>query len=218
MIQAEHKKWARLLYDFYITRLLKRNFNRFLLTNEFPSVDSNSALIITPNHFSWWDGFFIAYYSNKMTSRKIHLLMLEEQLRRYWFFSKIGAYSININNPKSTIESINYTANVLNDKNNFVVYYPQGKIEDYNKRPPSIKEGIIRVVDRIKLPTVILPVVFKISYSTNKLPDILVRAGKIFTINPGDNFFSRYKENFSETLSELDQYSLTGNERDLFIR
>lgn len=218
MIQAEHKKWARLLYDFYITRLLKRNFNRFLLTNEFPSVDSNSALIITPNHFSWWDGFFIAYYSNKMTSRKIHLLMLEEQLRRYWFFSKIGAYSININNPKSTIESINYTADLLSDKNNFVVYYPQGKIEDYNKRPTSIKEGIIKVVDRVIITTVILPVVFKISYSTYKLPDILVRAGKIFTINPGDDFFSRYKENFSETLSELDQYSLTGNERDLFIR
>ena len=218
MIKAEHKKWARVVYDIYITRLLKRNFNRFLMTNEFPLVDKQSALIITPNHFSWWDGFFISFFTDKKITRKIHLLMLEEQLKQYWFFKKVGAYSINTNSPKSIIETINYTAGILNDKNNFVVYYPQGKIENYDKRPPGIKEGIIKVVDRIKIPTEILPVILKIVYSTNKQPDIHVRAGNKITINPGEKFYNRFKENFSETLIELDNYALTGDERDLFIQ
>lgn len=218
MIKAEHKKWARLLYDIYITRLLKQNFNRFLQTNEFPNVNKESALIITPNHFSWWDGFFAAYYADKIIHRKIHLLMLEEQLKRYWFFNKVGAYSINISNPKSMIETINYTADVLNDKNNFVVYYPQGKIESYDKRPPTLKEGIIKVVERIKIPTEILPVIFKIVYSTNKQPDILVRTGKKIPVNPGESFFNKVNDVFNDTLNQLDEYVLTGNERNLFIR
>jgi chlorobactene lauroyltransferase len=144
--------------------------------------------------------------------------MLEEQLKRYWFFNKVGAYSININNPKTTIESINYTADVLNNKNNFVVYFPQGKIEDYYKRPPSIKKGIIKVVDRVKMPNAILPVIFKIVYSDSKQPDIFVRAGNKITITQGENFYKSFTEKFTETLNELDEYLLIGNERDLFIK
>jgi 1-acyl-sn-glycerol-3-phosphate acyltransferase len=116
MIKADHKYWARALFNSYIKRLLKKHFNSFLLTNNLPDIN-NHKLIITPNHFSWWDGFFIDFVNEKLIKRKLHILMLEDQLKRYWFFRKLGAYGFNPSNPKSIIEAVNYTKDVLNDKN-----------------------------------------------------------------------------------------------------
>ncbi len=216
MIKAEHKKWARILYDFYITRLLKKNFNRFLLTNNFPQVDSRSTLIITPNHFSWWDGFFVDYYTGKFLDRKIFLLMLEEQLKRFWFFSKVGAYSINPDNPKSIWETLTYSSNILSNTRNFVVFYPQGRIEPYDKRPPDLKPGLVKLIESIKSKTEIVPLAFKIIYSNNKKPDVIVRAGEKLIIDNGIIEFEMFSSAFLKTLNELDEYSLTGDEKDIF--
>lgn len=217
MIKAEHKKWARILYDIYITRLLKKNFNRFLLTNDFPMIDPGSALIITPNHFSWWDGFFIDYFTRKFLKRNIFLLMLEEQLKHFWFFKKVGAYSINPESPKSIAETFNYTIEVLDSHENFVVYYPQGKIEAYDKRPPELKPGIMSIVKQVQVRTEIITVVFKIVYADKKTPDVLVRTGKKLLCS-SELKFEEIKSSFENTLNELDEYSITGTERDLFLK
>ncbi|MDX1777464.1 MAG: hypothetical protein R3339_01145, partial [Thermodesulfobacteriota bacterium] len=95
MIKASHKKWARLIFNPYCDLLLKRNFSQFLLVNDFPQLSPKLPLIITPNHISWWDGFFIYYLSKKKFNRKIYLMMLESSLEKFWFFQKIGAFSIN---------------------------------------------------------------------------------------------------------------------------
>ncbi|QQS36417.1 MAG: lysophospholipid acyltransferase family protein [Ignavibacteriales bacterium] len=216
MIKADHKKWARFIFDIYITRELKNKFNRFILVNEFPEIEPGSSLLILPNHFSWWDGFFIDYYTKHFIKRKIHLLMLEEQLKRYWFFKKVGAYSINPDNAKSTFESLQYTAEVLNDLDNFVVYYPQGKIEQYEKRPPLFKPGVLKVLENSKLKTNVLPVGFKISYSENKLPDVFVRSGKMISVAPRENSFELIRTEFTNNLSLLDEFSPGEKSIDLF--
>jgi 1-acyl-sn-glycerol-3-phosphate acyltransferase len=218
MIKAQHKKWARIIFDLYINSLLKKNFSRFLLTNEFPKINQSAGLIITPNHFSWWDGFFIDFYTQKILQRKIHLLMLEEQLKRYWFFKKVGAYSINVNNPKSVIETFNYTSRILNDQNNFVVYYPQGKIEEFGSKSLTFKEGIVKVIKQTSIAVEILPIAFKIHYSNFKLPDILVRVGEKIIATNRNNLIDELKYVFTENVNQLDEYIVTGNEQNLFMR
>ena len=100
MIQASHKKWARRIFNPYCDSLLKRNFSQFLRVNTFPRLSPDLPLIITPNHISWWDGFFIDYLTRKFLNRKGYIMMLEEQLSKYWFFQKIGAFSIDPSNAK----------------------------------------------------------------------------------------------------------------------
>jgi 1-acyl-sn-glycerol-3-phosphate acyltransferase len=204
MIKAEHKKWARLIYDFYISRLLKKNFNSFYLLNEFPSIPKNSGLIITPNHFSWWDGFFIDFIGNKYLDRKIYLLMLEEQLEKYWFFRKIGAFSIKLDNPASIAATLLYSREIISKPENYLVIYPQGELEPYDKRPPKIKEGLVSILKKLPLETFVLPFSFKIRFGNEMKPDVLARAGNLIDSELIVNDYSIFTKAFENTLFELD--------------
>lgn len=216
MLKAEHKKWARLLYDLYIHRLLKRNFNSFYLVNDFPSIPKDSGLIITPNHFSWWDGFFIDFVSGKYLNRKIHLLMLEEQLKRFWFFRKVGAYSIEPKNPSGIAATLLYTREVISNPENFAVIYPQGELEPYDKRPPKIKDGLKTSIKNSSQKIFVLPIAFKIQYGNQKKPDILVRVGSLLSSSAILEDFSSFKKEFERNLNMLDSFNSEDKKVNLF--
>lgn len=218
MIKADHKKWARRLYDFYVPRILKSNFQHFYLTNEFPQIPNDEGLIITPNHFSWWDGFFIDYTLSHFSSRKIYMLMLEEQLKRYWFFQKVGAFSINPQNPKSIKTTFDYIIEVVGDPKNVLLFYPQGEIEDYVKRPLKVKEGLKTILNMTQTKVNILPVAFKIKYGNTKKPDLLVRFGDIITSSKAKEDFNLFIDGFNSNVDLLDTLKSENYKENLFER
>ena len=207
MLKAEHKKWARSLFNFYIDRLLKKNFTNFYAANEPPEIPSDKGLIITPNHISWWDGFFIDYVFRKQLNRKIHLMMLEEQLNRYWFFRKVGAYSINPNNSKSIAESIKYTNQLLNDPSNAAVIYPQGEIEAFEKRPLNIKKGLKLFLKNLDNEITVVPIGFKIQFYEEKNPAVISRWGEPLGSDRILDNFLYFEEKFYENLDNLSKLS-----------
>lgn len=217
LIKAEHKKWARFLYDFYIFRLLKKNFSGIYLLNDKPNIDDSRSLVITPNHFSWWDGFFVDYIMKKFTDKKIHLLMLEKQLNKYWFFRKVGAYSINQSNPKSIIETISYTQEILKSPSNYVVFYPQGDIEPYDNRPLSIKEGIKKFINTKPL-TQILIAAFKIIYGNEKKPFVICRFGELLSAGEVIDNFDNYVNLIHNNLKKLDEVQFVPGKNNLLER
>jgi hypothetical protein len=217
MIKAEHKRWARILYDLYIKRILKKSFSHFYLSNEFPNIPYDKSLIITPNHISWWDGFFIDYVTKNTLKRKIHLMMLESSLNKFWFFKKVGAYSIDPGNPISIIETFNYSRDILEGKKNFVVSYPQGEIEAFEKRPLSLRDGIKSLIRPIKSEVIVLPVGFKIEYYEERLPAVICRFGSLMKGEKLVDNISVYKEEFIKNLDSLSESSINKKFiRDLF--
>ncbi len=203
MIKAKNNYWARMLFDFYIARLLQKNFSHFYLLNNFPVLDSNDSIILTPNHFSWWDGFFIDWILQHETKYQIKLMMLQEQLKQYWFFKYVGAFSIEPGNPASIKETIDYTRSLLNNEGNGIIIYPQGKLEPYEKRPMQLKEGI-KLISKQKDNTAIIPVGFKIHYSEEKNPSILCRFGEPLLAKIIVKDFSLFTEAFINNLNLID--------------
>ena len=218
MIKADHKKWARRLYDFYVPRLLRSNFQHFYLTNEFPQIPNDEGLIITPNHFSWWDGFFIDYTLSHFSNRKIYMLMLEEQLKRYWFFQKVGAFSINPKNPKSIKTTFDYIIEVVCNPKNVLLFYPQGEIEDYVKRPLKVKEGLKTILNMTHSKVNILPVAFKIKYGNTKKPDLLVRFGETIASSKAKEDFNLFIDSFNSNVDFLDKVPSKNYKENLFKR
>jgi 1-acyl-sn-glycerol-3-phosphate acyltransferase len=205
MIEAEQKKWARLLYYPYICKLMRKHFSNYYLVNEFPKVDDNAGLLITPNHISWWDGFFIQHACRKFIKRELYLMILEKQLRRYWFFRKIGTCSINPDNPKSIINTADYVSKLISNPVNAVVIYPQGEIEPYEKRPLSLKRGLQLFIRDIHINFYILPVGFKIQYYNEKKPAIIGGFGKLIDGNIIKNDFGSFEKEFTLNLEMLTQ-------------
>ena len=74
-------------------------------------------------------------------NRKIHIMMLEEQLKRYWFFRYLGCYSIDHDKTKSILESVEYTKKVvyLDDGDVMVVNSDGYKITDRKNISLKIK-------------------------------------------------------------------------------
>ncbi len=214
MIKADHKKWARSIFNIFIDRELKKNFSNFYQVNEMPPIDENSAMVFTPNHISWWDGFFIDYVGRKLTNRKLHIMMLEEQLKRYWFFQKLGAYSLNPTNPKSIVETGEYTREIISDSKNFTVIYPQGEIEPFEKKPLSLRQGLKVFLKNPKLDTYIIPAAFKIHYENEKHPAIYFRFGDAVNSNVVIENYEVFKTEFLDNINKLSEAAVD----KLFIR
>ena len=203
MIKAEHKWWARLIFNPYTDRLLKKNFGNFYLLNDLPAIDNSAGLIVTPNHFSWWDGFIVDFISRKLIKRKIHVMMLEEQLNRYWFFKKVGAYSINTANPVSMVKTLYYTRDIAGSPENFIVLFPQGKIQSLNEKQISIKEGLKRLLDTVNFELYVLPMAVKFEYGDKKNPDIMVRFGKLLKGTDIQSDFGIFTGEFIRNLESM---------------
>lgn len=65
------------------------------------------------NHSSWWDGLLAYHAAGKLPGKRHYFMMEEEQLRKYAFFRKLGAYSINPGSPGDARASLRYTAGLL---------------------------------------------------------------------------------------------------------
>ena len=200
MIEADHKKWAELVFDIYLKRILKKSFYDFRIINDLPNIDKSKSLIVTPNHFSWWDGFFVYWLNKRILNKKLFIMMLEEQLKRYWFFQKIGCYSIDLNDSKKMFTSLKYTLGLIQIPENVIIIYPQGEIQSYELRPVELKDGVDFLAKKSKSDFQIIPIAFKIHYTKERLPIVYARFGKLLSskdvaVNP-----QIFKDEFIENL------------------
>jgi 1-acyl-sn-glycerol-3-phosphate acyltransferase len=207
MIEAQHTRWARLLFNPYIDRLLRKEFGCFYCVNNFPDVDRQDGLVITPNHFSWWDGFFVDFVNRKLIGRRLYMMMLEQQLQRYWFFGNLGAFSINLESTSGIRESIRYTRTIIRESNSLIAVFPQGEIQPYDKRPVSLRRGIQRMIPEDPFRTHIIPAAGKIQYGDDRKPDIYYRFGEPVDTVSLLNDFGLFEHVFRENLELLDTAS-----------
>ena len=211
MIKADHKKWAEFVFDIYLRRLLKKSFYDFRIINELPAFDYSKSIIVTPNHFSWWDGFFIYWANKKLFSRKLYVLMLEEQLKRYWFFKKLGCYSIDLNDSRKMIVSLKYTMDLLLKPNNLVTIYPQGEIQAYDEKNIVLKEGLDFIAKKSAVDFHILPIAFKIHFANERLPIVYARFGKLLNSRDAAENPQLFKDEFINNLKLINSEYSTSN-------
>lgn len=78
-------------------------------------------------------------------------MVLEDQLRKYWFFRFKGAFSVR-KNSRSSIESISYAAKLLDDPANLVLIFPQGRLQSMHVSEPAFQKGVFRLIEKIQGP------------------------------------------------------------------
>lgn len=214
MIEAGHFPAAKVIYRMYVNRLLKNNFRKFVLINKFPDTEKFGGLILTPNHFSWWDGFFADYLLRKFCGRKEYIMMLEEQLQRYKFFRYVGAFSVNTNSPDEIKKSLEYSRKIVSDKSNVLIYYPQGEIQPYEAGNIKFKKGLKKISSVMDLSIQIVS--FKIVYSEYKKPSVYCRAGETINAKNLSESFDHFESCFINNVSLLDKEYNSGKGIDLF--
>lgn len=68
--------------------------------------------------------------------------MEDKQMGQYPFFSRIGAFSVNLKDSKATLKSLRYALESLNRTNASLFIYPEGKIKPVTEVDPDFKKGL----------------------------------------------------------------------------
>lgn len=68
--------------------------------------------------------------------------MEDKQMRQYTFFSKIGAFSINLENPRASITSLRYAVDSMKRDQASLFIYPEGTITPVSEKKPEFKKGL----------------------------------------------------------------------------
>ena len=164
MIHAQHRLWADIIFQPYLTLLLKRNFHEIQLLGTLPKIPDDLPVLLLPNHSTWWDGFFVYLLNKKIFRRTAYLMMLEKQLSKYKFFRKIGAYSIEPENRRSIIESLEYTVELLNQEMPLVSIFPQGQLLPWHTRPLDYKRGVEWILRKYRKSVTVLPLAIRTEF------------------------------------------------------
>ena len=131
----------------YLHYILRKDFAEITYIDA-PKNALNMPVLLMPNHFSWWDGFIFYDYNRRFLKKDFYLMMLEEELAKRPFFSKVGAYSIR-KKSKSVLESLAYTRELLQNPKNIVTVFPQGLIHSIYAQEVNFEPGISHLISNL---------------------------------------------------------------------
>jgi 1-acyl-sn-glycerol-3-phosphate acyltransferase len=169
ILKAKHNFIVYRFFKWYAGFIIKRHYSIVKIVGEFK--DRELPILLISNHISWWDGFWASYINQNVLHRKFHVMMLAEQLRKYWFFNFTGVFSVN-KNTKSILESLQYTSELLTNKENMVLIFPQGEIQSLHNQDLQFEKGVEHILKNKKGAVQIVFLVNLIDYFSNPKPGI----------------------------------------------
>ncbi|MCI0695934.1 lysophospholipid acyltransferase family protein [candidate division KSB1 bacterium] len=221
MIKAQHAAWADGIFHPYVRWLCKRHFHAIHLLGQAPETNPDLPLLLLPNHSTWWDGFFVYLLNKKLFRRKAYLMMLDEQLSRYRFFARLGAYSINPQSSGSIKESIKYSIEILKQRimpKPLLCIFPQGELLPWEKRPLGYKSGVETIISGYGGKANFLPLAIKTEFLHEQLPEAFFCFGENLVAN--SNTFAgmqRLQEIEESLLDELSRRIAKGEKGTILL-
>ncbi len=184
MIPARKFPLGEYLVEGLIDNSFRSHFDRIHYRQHSPYTEEQRKLpmIICANHSTWWDGY-VALLVARQLGVDPYLMMEEAQLRRYFFFSWIGCFSVDRQNARSAMKSIQYAARVLKGKQGRMVWlFPQGEIAPNDYRPLEFFTGAAHLA-RLTTPSLVYPLAIRIDYLAEQRPDLFISLGEPTCIN-----------------------------------
>lgn len=144
MLEPRRNKFIHQFFSWYINRIIKSDFEEL----KFNQIDfsKEQALLLLANHCSWWDGFFMFQINRLYFKKRLHVMITEENYQKVWFFKYLGGFSVK-KNSRSVIETLEYAGNLLNDPENLVLIFPQGKLYSGHIDEVQFQKGLINLIN-----------------------------------------------------------------------
>lgn len=180
MLQADKSAAFQRLFDGYNRHyLLKKHFRSIALSGQLDYAASDLELerpvLYIMNHSSWWDGLLVYHAIRRQSAGNHYMMMEEEQLQKYRFFRKLGAFSINKLNPGSLKSTLRYTEQLLHSGGR-VWMFPQGELLPLEQRPVEFRRGVGYLLQRCP-DTVVIPVTLYHGLFLGTKPDAFMKVG-----------------------------------------
>jgi chlorobactene lauroyltransferase len=199
MIKTQKNKIFGKLFTLYHNRLLKKHFYKIWLhgSEHLKKINESFPNILFANHTNWWDGFIAFQLSNNYLGADDYLMMDIEQMSKYRFFKYVGVFSVNRNDAREGIESINYAADLLKNTSRFLWIFPQGEMKPQDYEPVIFYNGIAHIAEKLGKVNLI-PVSLRYEFIKEQRPEVFIKIGEpeIVSSAIGDT------KQFTETLKQ----------------
>lgn len=146
MIRAHHTWIGETVSGLFAGPLLDRAFREIRFVGDIE--DEGKPVLMLANHFCWWDGFIQYRINRAFFRRKLHVMMLEEQLEKHPILAHCGCFSVR-KNSRSMLESLEYCREIMRLPENMLLLFPQGELQSMHVNAPGFQSGIHYLRDRI---------------------------------------------------------------------
>lgn len=202
-IPAQESSLFIKVFRIYVRLLFKRRFKNVWIKQEYVPGDQ-SRTIYYLNHHSWWDGIIPLLLNEYLLKQKARALMEDKQMRQYSFFKRIGAFSIDRNDPRKTVTSLRYAVQSMKRDKSSLFIYPEGKITPTGSSM-DFEGGLAWL--HSKLPEVdIVPVGIYMHTIRNDKPELHVQIGKPVRLHKefeNEEMTRVYEDELNQILDQL---------------
>lgn len=181
---------------------------------------NDGPLLCYMNHPSWWDGYISAIIHRHLLrwGTSNYVMMEEEQLRAYRFFTWAGAFSVHRQNAREALRSITYISRVLQQQPGRALYmFPQGEITPNDRRPLIIYPGLAHIAKRLGR-AVLAPVALRYELCGEERPELFIRFGPLHHVQAPVDVHALTQEIQARLTTSVDalRESSVAGERDTF--
>ncbi|WP_176444860.1 lysophospholipid acyltransferase family protein [Paenibacillus herberti] len=178
MIPAAKSLPFRRLFSFYQSfYLFPRYLHGVYLSGELePGTSPVHPLpvLYVANHVSWWDGLVLFQLTERLTHSDPYIMMDERGLQQYPFFRRLGAFSVNRENPRDVLSALNYAEQrMLGGRPVWI--FPQGAITS-PELPIVAQSGVGHLLRRLGT-TEVRPVTLHYVLGDHQKPAATVKVG-----------------------------------------
>lgn len=188
MITARKSGLFEKAFDMYNRSLLQRHFHRIMVRGAGPKTFLHTPVptILFANHSNWWDGLVAYHLSREVLRVDAYAMMEERQLRRYRFFRRLGAFSVDREHPRSAGASLAYAAGLLDRPGRALWIFPQGVMEPNDRRPLRFFPGLADLARRVGR-VCLVPAAFRYEFLMEQRPDCFVSLGEPLMLDRVDD-------------------------------
>lgn len=98
------------------------------------------ALVVT-NHTAWWDALVALVVSRRVLGADAFAMMDAKNLGRLPFFGLVGAFGVDLDDPRDGARAVRYARSLLTGTNRLVWIFAQGREVPVTVRPLGFRRG-----------------------------------------------------------------------------
>ncbi|MEX0945674.1 MAG: lysophospholipid acyltransferase family protein [Balneolaceae bacterium] len=174
-IPAKESRWFIRLFDIYVRNLFWRHFRHVWIQLEYTPQPGDKTIYYL-NHTSWWDGLIPFLLNQKVFRQNARAMMEDKQMRKYKFFKRIGAFSVNLDDSRDIITSLRYAVKSLESENSSLFIYPEGEIMPFSTQKPEFKKGLAWINSKTN-DVILVPIGIYIHTAKTNKPELFIKVG-----------------------------------------
>ena len=128
----------------YVHFILRRHFYKIGFNTI--EIDQSKSILLIANHFSLWDGVVLYWVMKQLSTKKFHVMLLEETSKKEPMLKYGGAFSVS-KGSKEIIQSLNYAVELLAEPANLVLIFPQGKLYSNFVDGVHFEKGVMKIMN-----------------------------------------------------------------------